>query len=179
MVNLEEGKKKMEEVVKRFSDLQNSFPLKEKSLSEQDITTKFVLQMFSALNWNLYRIDPELGPEVHEKAFKEKEDVSKGLPDVCLSSKYGTIFVEVKKPPLKLQGKSNLDRYEDADLIVLTSFEELAIYCRYRKNKPVICRGPFHYTEYLKNFDEIWNILSNTEKGKNTRGAYRATRKLR
>lgn len=167
-----EAKKRLEQVVERFSHLSKK-TIKDK-LSEQDITTKFVLPMLEAFNWDVYKIT-EKGPEVKEKAFREKSDVHKGLPDIVLKSENGKVFVEVKKPPIGTRTIANLERYEDADLIVLTSFEGLKTYTRYMKQSPRP-RFEFNYKEYVERFDELWNLLSNTKKGKDTRAAIKATR---
>ena len=143
-------------------------------LSEQDVTTKFVLPMLEAFGWNIHKVGAE-GPEVHEKAFKDKSDVGKGLPDIKLCSANGVVFVEVKKPPIRTENVSNLFRYEDSDLVVLTSFEDLKVYTRYKKGKPKV-RSHFNFKSYLEHFDELWNLLSNTKKGKATRAAVKATR---
>lgn len=167
-----EAKSQLQEIVERFSQIPKK-TIRE-CFSEQDITTKFVLPMLEALDWNVYKVTDE-GPEVHEKAFREKADVSKGLPDIMLRSENGTVFVEVKKPPLGRKGMTNLERYKDADLIVLTSFEDLKVYISYGRGKPCL-REKLSYRGYIENFDLLWKILSNTREGKNSRAAYKATR---
>lgn len=175
MVSKKQGKLMMKKVVEHYSFVEkNPYLIKDRLLSEQDITTKFVLPMLEALNWNPLRITAK-GPEIHEKAFREKSDVGKGLPDIVLKSENGTVFVEVKRPPLGRKGMANLEKYEDADLIVLTSFEDLKVYTRYKREKPK-SRKRFSLKEYVTKFEELWNILSNTENGKDTRAAYKATR---
>jgi hypothetical protein len=168
----DEGKRRIEQVVTRFMDVLKKNALER--LSEQDVTTKFVLPMLQAFGWNVYKVT-EKGPEIHEKAYREKSDVGKGLPDIMLKSENGTVFVEVKKPPLRSYEVANLERYGDADLIVLTSFEDLRIYTRFQKQKPRL-RIECNYKEYVKKFDKLWDLLSNTTKGKRTRAAYKATR---
>jgi hypothetical protein len=97
------------DVVKRYQFVtKNPNLISKRHLSEQDITTKFVLPMLAALNWNVYEI-VEKGPEVHEKAFGEKSDVSKGLPDIILTSINGRVFVEVKRPSLGEKEIANLE----------------------------------------------------------------------
>lgn len=175
MVLESQGKKMMEKIVQRYSFLDvNQFLIKDKHISEQDITTKFVLPMLAALNWDVYAIRKN-GPEIHEKAYREKSNVGKGLPDIILNSENGRIFVEVKKPPLGSQGTSNLERYGDSDLVVLTSFEMFALYCRYKRNKPSL-RREFRFEEYVPQFRELWHILSNSEEGKLSRAGYKASR---
>ena len=175
MVSKNQGRSIIKELVERYSFVDDNRQLiRDRLLSEQDITIKFVLPMLEALNWNPFEITDK-GPEIHEKAFREKSDVGKGLPDITLKSENGTVFVEVKRPGEISRGLANLKRYEDADLIVLTSFEDLEVYTRYKKDKPRL-RQKFNVQEYVTEFDKLWNILSNTAKGKDTRAAYRATR---
>lgn len=174
MVTRDQGKILMREVVERFQTVECICARRDKLLSEQDITTKFVLPMFEALNWNRFKITNK-GPEVHEKAFREKGKVRKGLPDIALKSRNGTVYVEVKRPPLGRKGIRNLERYGDADLVVLTSFEDLKVYTRYEKGPPDK-REHLKYTEYVGKFDKMWNILSNTRTGKEARAGYKASR---
>ena len=166
MVSKNRGKFMIKKVVERYSFVEeNPQLIKNRLLSEQDVTTKFVLPMLEALNWNRFEIT-EKGPEIHEKAFREKSDVGKGLPDVILRSENGIVFVEVKRPGEISKGMANLERYEDADLIV---------YTRYKKDKPRL-REKVNFKEYITEFNKLWNILSNTAKGKDTRAAIKATR---
>ena len=175
MVTKQKGRRMIEEIVERYRFVENNPELINKRLlSEQDITTKFVLPMLAALNWNVCKIG-EKGPEVHEKAFREKIDVNKGLPDIILKSKNGMVFVEVKRPPLGERKIANLERYRDADIIALTSFEDLKVYTRYKKNKPKL-RFECDFESYIGEFDQLWHILSNTDEGKRARAAYKATR---
>jgi hypothetical protein len=175
MVTKDQGKRMIADVVKRYRFVaKNPNLISERYLSEQDITTKFVLPMLAALNWNVYEIS-EKGPKVHEKAFREKSNVSKGLPDIILTSMNGRVFVEVKKPPLGEKEIANLERYGDADVIVLTSFKDLKVYTRYKKNRPKP-RFESDFERYVVEFDQLWHVLSNTDEGKRARAAYKATR---
>ena len=164
------AKKKLNEIITRFSKISRNTLGK---LSEQDITTKFVLPMLESFNWNIYKISRE-GPEIHEKAFKERLDVHKGLPDIILTSKNGAIFVEVKKPPLRESHATELQKYRESDLIVLTSFDDLRLYTRYGKQKPKM-RMSTNLARYIDEFDKLWSILSNSQEGKASRAAYKAT----
>lgn len=175
MVTKQRGKRMIKDVLERYQTvIENRDLISKRHLSEQDITTKFVLPMLETLNWNIYAINKK-GPEVHEKAFREKSDVSKGLPDIILRSRNGTLFVEVKRPPLGEKEIANLETYGDADLIALTSFEDLKVYTRYKKNKPKP-RFESNMKRYVAEFDRLWHILSNTDEGKRARAAYKATR---
>lgn len=70
---------------------------------------------------------------------------------------------------------ANLERYGDADLIVLTTFEDTRVYTRYRNQKPRK-RFEFNFKQYVTEFDQLWKILSNSKKGMSTRAAIKATR---
>jgi hypothetical protein len=164
-----EGKRKLDQIIERYSMIP---PNTLRKLSEQDITTKFVLPMLESFNWNVYKITEE-GPEIHEKAFKERRDVHKGLPDIILTSQNGKIFVEVKRPPLREAHAIELQKYKKSDLIVLTSFEDLRMYTLFGK-RPKQRYACANYTSYPKEFNKLWDILSNSEKGKATRAAYKA-----
>lgn len=176
MVSKEQGKSIMREVVDRYRSAErNPQLINERKLSEQDITTKFVLPFLEALNWDRYKISDDGEPEVHEKAFREKSDVGKGLPDIRLRSENGTVFVEVKRPGELKKGMVNLERYVDVDVIVLTTFKELKVYTRFRTERPRP-RQTFNYHQYIPEFTQLWNLLSNSKKGKDTRAAFKATR---
>ncbi|MGO8991138.1 MAG: hypothetical protein ACLQGU_17460 [bacterium] len=174
MVSKGQGKSMIKEIVERYRIVEK-YPGLIKGLSEQDITTKFVLPMFDALNWDYRKITKD-GPEVHEKAYREKSRVGKGLPDVQLKSANGNVFIEVKRPPLRHQGMANLERYEDGDVTVLTSFEDLEVYIRHGKQKPRR-RFKSNFKNYIEKFDRLWEILSNTQEGKHSRAGYKSTRK--
>jgi len=174
VVTRNQGRILMREAVERFQSFECIRARRNKLLSEQDITTKFVLPMFESLNWSRFKITNK-GPEIHEKAFREKGKVQKGLPDIALKSRNGTVYVEVKRPPLGRKGTKNLDRYEDADLVALTSFEDLKVYVRHKKDPPTE-RAHFKFTEYVDKFDDLWKILSNTKIGKEARAGYKASR---
>ena len=171
MISKDQGKSMMKKVVSRYSIVEDDTRLI-KSLSEGDIATKFVLPMLEALNWDIYKVTKK-GPEVHEKAYRQKSDVGKGLPDITLKSENGTVFVEVKKPPLGEKGMADLGKYADADLIILTSFEHLKV-CTRSRHKSVRCE--LNYKKYPEKFDHLWKILSNTKEAKRTRAAYKARR---
>jgi hypothetical protein len=82
----------MEETLKRYEMAEINGLMKDRTLSEQDITTKFVLPMLQALNWNPFDVDGT--PEIHEKGFRERDiitsvqkRVKEGLPDFSLRRK--------------------------------------------------------------------------------------------
>ena len=176
MVDEREGKALVTKVVQRFKHDVEGNPqlIKDRLLSEQDITTKFVLPMLKAFNWDCFKINAN-GPEVHEKAFREKSNVGEGLPDIQLRSDNGTVFVEAKRPGDPRKGLVNLERHHDADVIVLTTFRELEIYTRLKQQEPRERRS-YNFKQYAEKFDELWANLSNTKEGKKTRAAFKATR---
>jgi hypothetical protein len=108
LVSKVQGKSIMKEIVERYSFVEkNPDLIKKRLLSEQDITTKFVLPMLRALNWDPLKIIRD-GPEIHEKGFRERDIEASaqekarrgGLPDFSLRRPGSEVpfFVEVKHP---------------------------------------------------------------------------------
>lgn len=124
----------MKTIVKRYGFVEkNDYLAKKRLLSEQDITTKFVLPMLQALNWDPFKITRQ-GPEIHEKGFRERDIEASpqekakrgGLPDFSLRRIGSDVpfFVEVKHPCLRLNPERDLKKYRDGHLVFLTSFRE-------------------------------------------------------
>lgn len=187
MVSKRQGKKMMEKIVERYTFLEkNRQLLKGRLLSEQDISTKFVLPMLEALNWDPLKITID-GPEMHEKGFRERniegdvwEKVSHGLPDFSLRGTYSKVpfFVEVKHPVTGALSLKDLPTYEDGHLVFLTSFKEsclVVVGSRNKKNKypKFTAISP---KLYISEFDNLWKHVSNTKEADGTRRAIKATR---
>jgi len=168
----------MEKILERYAFLEeNPQLLRVGRLSEQDISTKFILPMLEALNWDPLKITID-GPEVHEKGFRERGDVSQGLPDFSLRGKYSKkvpFFVEVKHPARPLSLK-DLQTYEDGHLVFLTSFKESCLVVVGSHNKKYKYKKFTAISPklYIKEFDNLWKHISNTKKADGTRRAIKA-----
>lgn len=161
--------------------------LKRRLLSEQDISTKFVLPMLEALNWDPLKITVD-GPQIHEKGFREKDIKGSvherarrgGLPDYSLNGPYSTVpfFVEVKHPNLSLSPQKHLAKYRDSHLVFLTSFKKSQLVRIGKGEKKETCakflaRSPEFYVD---KFDNLWKHVSNSREAEDTRRAIKAWR---
>jgi hypothetical protein len=188
MVTKKQGKRIIKEIKDRFGLVEKNGLLKRGVLTEQDITTKFVLPMLQALNWHPFKIAPEDGPEIHEKGFRETKIAASsqekarrgGLPDFSLRRAGSDIlfFVEVKHPSLNLNPERDLKKYRDGHLVFLTSFKK-SMFVRVGKNRKkeecadFIACSP---DDYVKLFDNLWHYVSNSYEAERTRAAVRAWR---
>jgi len=188
LVSKEQGRSMMKEIVERYDFVEkNPHLVKKRLLSEQDITTKFILPMLQALNWDPFKIMRD-GPEIHEKGFRERDieasaqekAIRGGLPDFSLR-RHGSevpFFVEVKHPIKHLNRQRNLKKYRDGHLVLLTSFSEseLVRVGKYGKKEPyegfVACSPKL----YVKEFDNLWKHVSNSYEAEGTRSALKAWR---
>jgi len=179
MVSRNEAKRQIAEIVERYGLLEkNQRLLKGRQLSEQDISTKFVLPMIYALNWDPYSITPN-GPEIHEKGFREKR-VEGGLPDFSLKGKYSKIpfFVEVKHPRVGINPKRDLKKYDNGHIVWLTSFKEsLLVVIGNHKRKDVY---PYFKAKswklYVNCFEDLWKYLSDTKHAERARAGIKSWR---
>ena len=166
------------EIVQHYKELERY----RGQLMEHDITTKFVLPLFEALNWNIYRFSKR-GLEVSEQGFSGDlgtKEIKEGQPDIRLASKSGKIvFVEVKRelsgtPTRYLKG---YDRYMTgkgrSKFIVLTDFKRMFIFTKGKKG--LVQREVFSLDDYLTCFDKLWRYLSNSPKAIKKRAAIIAT----
>jgi hypothetical protein len=188
LVSKEQGKSVMKEIVERYSFVEkNPDLIKKRLLSEQDMTTKFVLPMLQALYWDPLKIMRD-GPEIHEKGFRERDIEASaqekarrgGLPDFSLCGKYSKVpfFVEVKHPSKKLNLEKHLRKYKDGHVVFLTSFREsqLVVVGKGREKHVYprfIARSPKLYVE---EFENLWKHISNTLEAERTRRAIKAWR---
>jgi len=185
MVTKEQGKRMIEEIVGRYRLVEDNWDLvKKRVLSEQDISTKFVLPMLCALNWDPLKIMPEgpedqKGPEIHEKGFRER-GVEGGLPDFSLRSPSSKtpFFVEVKHPSLHLNLERALKKYKDGHVVFLPSFRESMLVRIGKNKKKEICKKFVACSPelYVKRFDNLWNYISNSYDAEDARRALKAWR---
>lgn len=187
-MNKETGRKRVLEIIKRWQrDVEkNPDLIKKRLLSEQDISTKFVLPMLAALNWDPLSITKD-GPTVHEKGFRDRDlerttqdNVRGGLPDFSLTKEGSEIpfFVEVKHPSIHINQRTHLRKYRDGHLVLLTSFREsmLVRIGKNRKKEPCSVFTACSPELYFKEFDNLWKYVSNSPEGDAARAALKAWR---
>jgi hypothetical protein len=188
LVSKEQGKSMMKTIVERYGFVEkNDYFTKKRLLSEQDITTKFVLPMLRALNWDPFKITRE-GPEIHEKGFRERDIETTpqekarrgGLPDFSLRRVGSDVpfFVEVKHTCLRLNPARDLKKYRDSHLVFLTSFRESMLVRVGKNRKKEVCKKFVACSPdlYVSKFDNLWNYVSNSYEAEGARSALKAWR---
>lgn len=169
----------MDEAAKRVSNLVDRFDnnldaYSSPAYNETQLRIEFIDPFFEALGWDVANKSgyaEQYKDVVHEDAIKVAGATK--APDYCF--RIGGVrkfFLETKKPSVDIKDQVGpayqLRRYAwsaKLPLSILTNFAELAIYdCRIRPkpaDKTSIGRVRFYpYTEYLKSFEEIYNLLS-------------------
>jgi len=168
----ESAKREVIKLVQIFRDNINQYKLS--TYKEAQVRKEFIDKFFKLLGWD---IDNEQG---FSEQFKEviNEDAIKiegntKAPDYSFRIGGQRIFfVEAKKPSIKLKENSEsayqLRRYAwnmGIPISILTDFEEFIIYdCRVKPNEKddssVARIMLISFEDYLKQFDDIWNIFS-------------------
>jgi methylase of polypeptide subunit release factors len=152
--------------------------LKKDSYKETPLRTDFINPLLKTFGWDVDNEDARsqfLRDVVQEETIDvEEEDViAKKNPDYTLRIQ-GTrkFFVEAKKVSVDIEksvkAAFQTRRYgwnANLGISILTNFEKLIVYdCRY---KPVVADDPnvaryssFHFTEFLKDFETLYKLLS-------------------
>ncbi|HLG34758.1 MAG TPA: TaqI-like C-terminal specificity domain-containing protein [Bacteroidia bacterium] len=169
----EEAKKEIAKLVNKFSS--NIAYYKRADYKETPTRRDFIDPFFSALGWDMDNSSelPEPSREVvHE--YSLETDESTEAPDYSFRDPDGNniFFVEAKKPSVALKTKippafqtRNYAWNAHLKISILTDFEELSIYnttiLPKLSDKPHIARIKYiPYTEYIKEFDFIWESLA-------------------
>ncbi|SFE92247.1 Eco57I restriction-modification methylase domain-containing protein [Thermoflexibacter ruber] len=179
LVTKEEAKEKIRELIEKFESQKEYF----KTLEYNETQTRkdFIDPFFRALGWD---IDNKKGKleSYRDVKLEDKIRVSGRTksPDYAFNvNGKRTFFVEAKKPavPIKEQPEPAIQvrNYAwNASLLisVVTDFEEFAIYDCTRKprkhDRAITKRLKYiHYTQYLQEFDFLWDTFAfeNVEKG--------------
>lgn len=179
LVTKEEAKEKIRELIEKFESQKEYF----KTLEYNETQTRkdFIDPFFRALGWD---IDNKKGKleSYRDVKLEDKIRVSGRTksPDYAFNvNGKRTFFVEAKKPavPIKDQPEPAIQvrNYAwNASLLisVVTDFEEFAIYDCTRKprkhDRAITMRLKYiHYTQYLQEFDFLWDTFAfeNVEKG--------------
>ncbi len=172
MTSKDEAYKKISALVKRFDEQKEFY--RRQDYNETLTRIDFINPFFKALGWDT---DNEQGfaesyrEVIHEDKLKVAGQTK--APDYCF--KYGDrrlFFVEAKKPSVSVKDDISpayqLRRYgwtAKLPISIITDFEEFAIYDCTKKPNPTdkASNGRikyFTYTDYLNEFDFIWETFS-------------------
>ncbi|MCX8489870.1 MAG: Eco57I restriction-modification methylase domain-containing protein, partial [Cyclobacteriaceae bacterium] len=171
----DEAKAIVDKLVQRFAEHSEEYHLPE--YNEQKTRQDFINPFFKALGWD---IDNEKdASEAYREVIYEDKVVVRGkakAPDYGFrlsgSGKKRLFFVEAKKPSVALKTNKEsayqLKRYGSsalADVSILTNFEDFIVYdCSRVPNvndsASVSRLKHIHFTDYLKEFDFIYDTFS-------------------
>lgn len=155
----ETAKRKLKELVGRFSQIQSSGI--EGTFSEADVSSKFILPLLDILGWNISNINE----------VKEQRRTLSGPADYTLAiNKKLRLVVELKKFTELLDGHrivrgrketfpEQATRYAwhlKVEWVVLTNFKEIRLYNSYYKNPTDGLRLQIRYTHFYSDFDKLW-----------------------
>jgi predicted type IV restriction endonuclease len=173
MTTKETAYNKILELVERFTDQFDSY--KRAAYNETTTRRDFIDPFFKALGWD---IDNENGyaESYREVIHEDRVKVGKATkaPDYSFRLVGGKrlFFVEAKKPSIsikdEIQPAYQVRRYgwsARLPVSIITDFEELSVYDCTKKPKPTdkasVARIKYlTYTEYLKEFDFLWETFS-------------------
>jgi len=173
MISKDGAYKTIEELVTRFAEQYGSYKLSDynETLTRRD----FIDPFFKALGWD---IDNSKGnaEAYREVIHEERVKVGKATkaPDYTFRLEGGKrlFFVEAKKPGIDIKDDVSvayqIRRYgwsARLPVSIITDFEEFAVYDCSKKPKPSdkasVARIKYlHFTQYLKEFDYLWDTFS-------------------
>jgi len=172
MIDFETSKKQIASLVEEFKT--NEHIYKTAAFDEENTKINFINKFFIALGWDVTN-EAGVAPQFKDVEFEDTVIVGgkPKAPDYCFRIGGARIFfVEAKKPSVDIEHDRRyafqLKRYTwsaHLPLGLLTDFEELAIYepktaPKKTHNTSVDRIKYYHYSEYVDNWEEIYNIFS-------------------
>jgi len=171
--NIERGREIIADLVARFNS-NKSFYTTSKLYKEEEAKVEFINPMMEALGWDVHN-KQGLGPNFKEVVFEESLAVGKETRAPDYSFRLGgqlIYYLEAKKPSVNIKDDRSpayqARRYgwsAKIPIVILTDFEELAIYETTSKPKETERASTdrvLYYTcdEYLEKWDEIYGLFS-------------------
>ena len=171
--NIEKGREIIADLVARF-DSNKSFYTTSKLYKEEETKVEFINPMMEALGWDVHN-KQGLGPNFKEVVFEESLAVGKETRAPDYSFRLGgqlIYYLEAKKPSVNIKEDRSpayqARRYgwsAKIPIVILTDFEELAIYETTSKPKETERASTdrvlyYTYDEYVEKWDEIYAIFS-------------------
>ena len=172
MIDYENSKKQINKLVEEFKENEHYYT--SNKFDEENTKVKFISKFFKILGWDVDN-DEGSDPRFADVEFEDSIKINgkSKAPDYCFRF-WGEkkFFVEAKAPHENIENNKEhafqLKRYTwsaKLPLGILTDFEELAIYepksTPKKHHNPSIDRIKYYkYTEYVDNWDEIYNIFS-------------------
>lgn len=170
--NIEKGRKIIADLVARFNSNKGYFT--SNLYKEEEAKVEFINPMFEALGWDVHN-KQGLGPNFKEVIFEESLAIGKETRAPDYSFRLGgqlIYYLEAKKPSVNIKEDRSpayqARRYgwsAKIPIVILTDFEELAIYETTSKPKESERASTdrvlyYTYEEYVEKWDEIYSIFS-------------------
>ena len=164
------NKKKLSRLIEQYSR-NIKFYRDAKEFNEQDCRDEFISPLLECFGWDVHN-KKGTSPQ-YKEVVVEKFSNSRDRPDYTLTlNGVSKIFVEAKKPAVNIKELSEpaiqVRRYgwnAKHKLSILTNFEDMMVYDV--TNKPqdgesatVSLYRKYHYSEYLKRYEEIYKLFS-------------------
>jgi len=164
-------KAELQRLVDRFGELKNYYRGKASEFKEETCRTEFLNPFFRLLGWDIENtkgLEPHLREVIYEQNLGEA-----GRSDYTMTlSGVSVYFAEAKKPDVDIstlpEPAFQARRYgwsANLRISVLTNFEYLIIYDttippQIGDNSNVAVLRKYNYSEYIENYDEIYELLS-------------------
>ena len=170
--NIEKGRKIIEDLVVRFNSNKKFYT--SNLFKEEEAKVEFINPMMEALGWDVHN-KQGLGPNFKEVVFEESLAVGKETRAPDYSFRLGgqlIYYLEAKKPSVNIKDDRSpayqARRYgwsAKIPIVILTDFEELAIYettSKPKEHERASTNRVLYYTydEYLDKWEEIYGLFS-------------------
>lgn len=168
----EKSKGMIAELVAKFENNKDFYT--SNLFKEEEAKIEFINPMFEALGWDVHN-KQKLGPSFKEVIFEESLAIGKETKAPDYSFRLGgqlIFYLEAKKPNINIKDDKNpayqARRYgwnAKIPIVILTDFEELAIYettTKPKSTEKASTNRVLYYTcqEYLEKWEEIYSIFS-------------------
>ncbi len=173
-MNIDEGKKLIEQKVEDFHNRFDYYTSKD--FQEEENRSAFIEPFFTALGWEFNQTDlPYHFWDVHREERQKSKNRNTQKPDYAFRSNGKLKFyLEAKAPWVPLTAKDPVFQAKGyafstngkAPIVILTDFEEFRVFNAIERPiyenplQDLIKKYDFRYTDYLENWDLIYNTFS-------------------
>lgn len=170
--DIDDGREKIAELVAKFNNNKEFYT--SNLFKEEEAKVEFINPMFEALGWDIHN-KKGLGPNFKEVVFEESLSVGKETKAPDYSFRLGgqlIYYLEAKKPSINIKDDRSpafqARRYgwsAKIPIVILTDFEELAIYetsSKPKEHERASTNRVLYYNcdEYIDKWEEIYSLFS-------------------